>query len=852
MATLILNDDIQVDFLADNRQKRLSWAGGTNLSYTMNELYSAMATLLDETTTIDDGTCFSAETPTEYTIGKIDTGDTEPWYITHDLMEHITGGALRSTGWTRVLDTNAGIFCVPFTETGTPITAADEGYTMTHGDGDTGTLLEYIDTGGATDYLIIRPTSSAVGNDFSTSAGTITSSRGSFTATQNGPATTGEQIWANLYSIGTIDPNVHLYLYQGDVATDGNRTRVSSWNDATQDWYGNGHLQGGSSASNDEGICVALQDISTAAWPVIDDGYVTVFGRKYGDLYASFEVSCSTTSGGRNPIPLQTAADLDNTTGILVETFDGTNYAAGWAVGDIMSGDTSGARGIITKITTPGASQVVDFIPIDDPLGVSANWTSGENVSQVGGSATGSFTDLPADAGPATSAWFSQTTTPTISFTYTEEDIDDNAANESYGIVVDCKGNLLTEVYEWMKYATRNGETTDDLDGINGESYIGGEVFITFSNQVTIIGEGEDVVQETTGATGVVVAYDATKKYMLLRDVRGTFATGGALNHTITSNDSSGEVDMETASGAVVNTFAAKTASPLGTFAGGTFFGARGVLIQNYADADANSFILTPMEGGTVERPASVNIEVTNLDGGAATSALHDRVSVFRLTGAGADINKTQYSVAGVQAVGANTLVTDAISQDTPGKTTGGIVILVDIDDGGAEYKLRYNSWSGSTFTLREITGTADGSTDATNLYETGKTFQDGADQVYRGDLVTVAGKGSAYVETVASQTQLTLVSPGITGFTNLDTYEINTLPVATTASDKAYVPFMDRIATAAEETASFIYSSQIYYRAKVRNTRATTKIKPFSVDGTTTGGDIAVATIRTEDTIIT
>ncbi len=323
MAT-ILNADIQVDYLADNRQKRLSWLGGTNNTYTMNEIYSAMATLLDETTTIDDGTCFSAETPVEYTIGKIDTGDTEPWFITFDLMEHITGGALRTSGWTRVVDTNAGILVVPVASGGTITMADDAGLTMTHGDGDVGTLLEFIDTGGTTDYLVIRPLTSAAANDFNTAVGVITSSRGAFTATQNAASTTGEQIWANLYSLGTIDSNVHLYQYQGPVDVDGDRVRVFSWNDNTQDWYGNGHVD----------ICVALKDVTAATWSIIDDGYITVFARKYGDLYASFEVACSTTSGGRNPIPLQTASDLDNTTGIKNITY--TTGSGVFVVGDII------------------------------------------------------------------------------------------------------------------------------------------------------------------------------------------------------------------------------------------------------------------------------------------------------------------------------------------------------------------------------------------------------------------------------------------------------------------------------------------------------------------------------------
>lgn len=834
MAT-ILNGDIGVEYLANNRQKRLYWIGGTNTEYTMNEVYSAMATLLDETTTIDDGTCFSAETPVEYTIGKIDTGDTEPWYITYDLMEKITGGALRTSGWTRVTSTNTGIICVPVASGGT-IVAADEGFTVSGATTGSGTLLEFIDTGGTNDYLLIRPDSSAAGDDFTTASQTITSSRGAFTATQWGTAasTTGEQIWANLYSIGTIDPNVHLYLYQGDVATDGNRVRLSSWNDATQDWYANGHID----------TTVALKDIEVATWSIIDAGYITVFGRKYGDLYASFEVATSTTSGGRNPIPVQTAADLDNTTGLKRVTLSGTSGS--FAVGDRLTGDVSGAEIILTDVAS---LPTVDYIIIGDPQTDLNGSEAVTNETQTG-AATGS--GATSDQGPAINTWFTSNTTPTISFTHTTADIDDDSVNENYGITIDCQNNPLTEVYEWQKYATRNGEITNDLDGINGESYIGAEVYILFSSETNPFTEGDDVVQETTGATGVVIAYDTTAKVMLLRDTRGTFATGSATSHTITSNDTTGEVEMDSGT-AAVSTFAPKTASPLGTFAGGTAFAARGVLYTNYLAADANSFILTPIEGGTKQRPASITIAVTNLDGGAATSNLHDRVSVFRLTGAGADIDKLEYDAVGGEAVGANTItVSSSIAQDVPGKATGGTLILIDDSDNGTEYKLRFSSWSGSVFTLNEITGTATAGTGATTLANSGATFTDGADQVYRGDLVTVSGKGSAHVLTVDSDTQLTLESPGISGFVSTDAYEINTCPIAVDTADKLYVPFIDRVATSSEESVSVTYSSQIFYRAKVRNTRAATKIKPFSVDGTTTGTDVSVATIRTEDTIIT
>lgn len=827
----ILNADINVDYLANNRQKRLSWAGGTNNTYTINQIYSAMATLLDESTTIDDGTCFSAETPREYTIGKIDTGDTEPWYITFDLMEHVTGGALRTSGWTRVTDTNAGIIVVPV-DPGGAIVKADEGLDISGATTGAGTLLEFIDTGGTWDYLVIRPDSSAAANNFTTANQNITCNAHVAVQWDTAASTTGEMIWAGLYSLGTIDPNVHQYLYQGSVATDGNRVRLFSWNDATQDWLDNfatnGHID----------TTVALKDIEIATWSIIDGGYITVLARKYGDYYASFEVACSTTSGGYNPVPLGTATDIDNTTGIKNITY--TVGSGTFVVGDIILGGTSAARGLVTAVNTGPAS--LDYIPIDDPQKA---FTATESISA--GATTGTNIGAPTNAGPALAAWFAGSTAPTLTFTHTTADIDDDTTNENYGVVIDCNQNTLVKVYEWVKFVTRNGATTGEIltkEGINGEDYIGAEVYLAWTGSVTgTIAEGGNVTQAGTGATGVIISYSAATKYMLLRDTRGTFNTSGV----VTDNDNSGTVTPDAAATA----FSPKTASPLGTFAGGTFFGARGVLLTDYLAADANSFILTPAEGGTKQRPASFSITVSNLVGGAVSLDTHDKVAVFRLTGSGGDINKSEYAVAGVQAQGEATLVTGAITQDTPGKTTGGVLVFVDMSDAGAEYKLRYNSWSGSTFTLNEITGTATAGTSAVSLVNSGATFTDGADQVHRGDCVTVAGKGSAHVKTV-TDTTLALESPGITGFVSTDTYEINTLPVATTASDKVYVPFIHEVATSSTATQSVIYVSEVHYRGKVRNTRATTKIKPFSVDGSTTGGDVAIATIRTTDTIIT
>ena len=826
----ILGGDVTVEYLANNRLKYMYWSGAVGDTRTMNELYSAMATLLDETTTIDSGTAFSAETPVEYTTGKIDSGDTEPWYITFDLMEHITGGALRTTGWLHADGTNTGVVICPV-DTGGAIVAADVGNDAVHADGDTGTLLEVLDDGSVAgdEYLVIRPDTNAAANSFD-AAGNITCN-GHISA-QNAASTSGDMIWANIYSIGTIDSNVHLYCYQGEVADDADRTRIHSWNDEDQDWYANGHID----------MCVALKDITAATWSIIDSGYITVFARKFTDLYASFEVENSTTSGGRNPIPLQSSADLDNITGIQKSTTGAWGAAADWTDGEIIEG-AAGGRAIIDDSESTLNTHIV-YTPIDDPQKA---FGAAELITGLTSGTTATTNAGPVDHGPAADAWFDKGVKPTVAFTYVAADIDDDGNDEHYGITIDCNQNPLTEVYEWLKYATRNGEITNDLDNINGERYIGAEVYLKASGAIgNVFNEGEDVLQATSNATGVIVAYDLAQKIMLLRDVRGTF------NKTalVTSQDAGAGTMTPDVS---ADTFAPKTASPLGTFAGGTFFGARGVRLLDWATSDENLFQLTPMESGTKERPQAISITVTNLTGTDNTTSTDDRVSVFRLTGAAGTIDKAEMTCAGGEVEGDATLEMDAgIDQDVPGKATGGSLILVDdVAGAGDEYKIRYSSWTGAIFTLANIAEFVSAAGTDTDTVE-----HPGAPgfiaNVKRGDMVYNTTRNlHDYVKTVTNDTTLELES-AITGQVAGDSIEINCIPIQLVdAADKCYVPFIDCMADAASESVSIIYVNPLHFRVIVRNTRNATKIKPYSSDGSSTGTDQSIPCIRTEDTII-
>jgi hypothetical protein len=846
MSDTILGGDITVYYFDENRQKHMEWTGSATGTRTVNEVYSAMATLLDEAATGDDATAMSAETPVEYTVGLIDANDNDPWYLQYELAQHLTGGAIRTSGWTRTEGSATGIVVVPVTSN--TITTASVGFDITSDtDGDSGTLLEVIEQG-ATDYLVIRPDSSAAANSFDNSP---TASQGltcnAQTATQSAASTTGEQIWANAYNVTPIDADTHVYMYQGTV-DDATRARIEDINVAGQDWWDEGAFD----------RLIYIRDYQTDTNPIIDLGYITVFARKGNTLYDSFEILTSTTSGGRNPVPLAASADGNNTTGYKSITLGGATgaLATSGAVGDEIQGDTSGARAIVTRVDNPGATSTLHYYLIGDPQ-TDFNGSEAITDNDQTGAATSSGAVSP--QGPALSTWFTTNTIPSAVHANTTFDIDDDGTAEGWAIDVDCQFNPLTEVYEWMKYVTRNGETgTTHTDGIEGEQYVGPTVYLDYgSSTVTggTIAEGDEVTQETSGASGMVVSHDTTLKQIVLRDTRGTFATGSATDHTVTSTGNSGAVEMDSAN-ATADNFNAVKAAPFGTLAGGRFFGARGVLLSDWLSADENNFQLIDSSGASRARPIAISLSVSNLVGTSEATTTDDYVVSHRLVSSGGDIDKTEYSAFGGEAIGASTLDVDApLAADVPGKSAGGVVNLRDADNNNKHYRIRFSSWAntggGGTdgrFTLANVVIAAADAATTTTIQETGAFTN-----AKRGDLVLNITRSNAvsYVTQVVDNDNV-VISPAITGQTTGDNIELNACPIAVNTADDVYISLIDEFATASAASVSIVYVAPIDYRVKVSNTRNATKIKRFVTDDATSGTDRNVATIRNTDTIHT
>lgn len=812
MSDTILSGNWTVYYLAENRQKRIVWTGSATGTNTANQVYSAVADLMDDLNQMDDGSIMSAQTPTQYTIGIIDASDAEPWFIDRTSVEHLTGGALTTNGWIRATGTATGVVRVAYT-IGTDFITSDIGKTITNATSlSAGTLLDF-NTTGSTKYMWIRPTSNASANDWSGSSGTVTVTSGSAASvTQSAAATTGDSLWANIFSLGTIAANSHLYVYQ-------NATHLNAYK-GTNDWWPDGQID----------VLVNVKELGS----LIDSGFVTVFNREYDNTFSDFTVDCHT--GGRNPIPLAAGADLNNTTGY--REFTGSSGSGTFVVGEIIyfpgggSLSAATAQGIVTKVTGTSGSPVLDYYLI-------GNLTDFANTNAVKGNTSSATCTAaaPSNVGPSTD---------TIAITYGANntfDIPQSGTTQGYSIVIDLASTYsVAQGYEFSKYRSRRGDQETSETPIDGESYIGSDYRIQYSTITGTINTGDVVTQLTSLATGTVVANNtgpaAGSKYLILRNSRGTFDN----THSV-QKDGSDHVDTVTCT-AITPIHSA----PFGTFAGGTWFCSPGVVLKNVLTTDVNKYQLTDDTGTVQKAPTSVTVIVSNTRAG-------DGVSVFVLTGVGGIINKSQYT-ATIQSIGATTVVVSTtITLNTPGKTSGGIIRLVQ---GNTEFRTRYSSWATSTFTLASLTAqTATSGTTTTTIFATGSNFVTAG--ILVGDVVrntTHAAVG--YVTQVNSATQLT-VTP-MAGFVSTDSFELNTLPVATTGSDHYYVPIIDTVeltgtdGSPGNESISMVYTSDLPVIVRTRHNFSADpyNIIPFESPATITTSGLSLASIRTKDTIST
>lgn len=558
----------------DGGANQLRWTGTTGTT-DIQDLYSAIQDLHDNVSVgageyASFGIPMRGVTPTSFQIGQIMTNDLDAWFIDPESIKHLTGGALSTSGWTYATGVRKGIFRISCSSLGT-VVAGDVGFTASNGT-VTGVLL-HVDTNN--NDLYIRPTDNTATHDWSTvSSGTITVN--AHTATQDAAGVTGNSIWSNIFTIGTIVAGSQLYVSQ-------NQTVVNNAEDSGSGlWWGTGQLD----------ILVQTTQEST----LIDNGFLTVYARLVNQLYDNFVADVS--AGGRSAVPLATQGDLNNTT-----------------VGAIA------ANGIAVNFAGPYAV-----------------------------------------------------------------DVDNDTTNEDYSIQLNCASNDLSYVYEYLKYITRRTSATS-INGLTGEQYIGVDFRIEYTSETLTVNIGDEVIGSVSGATGFIANKNAAGLYAMLNNSQGTFVTGE--NLTIGGNS----LVNVTAVTAITPT----KQSPIGTFAGGRFFGARGVHLINIPGADLNNYEVIDDDGVTNAEPIQVTFSMTGIQTDSEVRIFDNGI----VTSLDTEVTGTENSTSTLQSVtivngGTGYTVNDKIT--LVGGTFGtaailnvdtvssGVVTSVSIDNPGIDY----------------------------------------------------------------------------------------------------------------------------------------------------------------------
>lgn len=337
-------DDIAFDYT----NKIMSRASGaTSTVYTVNAAYSFVQDTFDELTRLDDQVPMSAQTPTSYTM-------INGWYIQEDLTKYLETGAIQTSGYLNEIHqlTLDGTYAGP--------DAANIGAQVTDDVADVGALLDYNNT---SQQWWVRIGSATVIADNSVMS--INGDAG-VTGDAFGASTTGETVFANPYTLGTLEGTPAIYIYQDGSA-------ISSW-------WSAGHFD----------ILIKVRETGTD----IDSKIVTVLSRTWTDLYDHFQITL--TTAGQNAVPLGTADDLNNTTAAAT--------VLTWAAANIGGSAAVSAIDIDFEFTTPFSYDIGDGNGVQDySVQVDCNGVSLSNVYEVckwatRDGATGTYLETQSDA----------------------------------------------------------------------------------------------------------------------------------------------------------------------------------------------------------------------------------------------------------------------------------------------------------------------------------------------------------------------------------------------------------------------------------------------------------------------
>lgn len=945
---------IQDDWTIDYVDQKITYTGGFTADrpdsiYTMNEYYSWLQDTFDEPNQMDDPVPMSAQTPTQYTM-------LYPWFVDNESVKALYGGSLQTSGWTK--SGAAGITAIRWEDS--PTTAPDAGDIAEVWTGGTSTatgVVLAVDT--ARQVAWVRNTHA---NQFTGTGGAQEEITGGGSDPQfntelyNG-VLSGENIWINAFSVGSLQTASEVYIGQeldqmggpafhdadADSLFERRIEKIAEWWDSDVDFAtGSPNLLGGVGHVD---ILILTQEAGTS----IDGGRLFAGARQFGKVYSHFEFVA--TSAGNFVIPFSsTGADLNSADGCYNVGVDGEVGTP--AVGDIVE-FTTGSRLALVITAYAGAATDIDYYLIGEN---EANGTLKQVVNNDAMTArTGSLATFNIDTGtgPAVTAigpGLAQGIT--IHFGDAQRDIDEDTTDEEYACVIDCNSVPLADVYKRVQFLTGRGNqdgtgagtdqedrllptghslftaldvesvlwqsgntvrytfngtpalttpvagdkllvisstnaTNDGMFNIitvndgsdfvevynpvrgdaaddeaaaspavgditraeGGEFYRAvGDIVITWDARAnTGILEGQLVKGSLSGATGVVVSATETATGTgVLTQVKGTFE-----ENDVVSDIDDGATNTVTLDASVFTSIVDNTASTFGTFAGGRWFVAPGVVLDNVPTADANNWETIDLTGAQVVPPTVRTVTFAGLESTW-------RATIFEVTTAGGiDIVKTTVGVTSGAQYGSSIVLDANVAQDVP--ATGWIrVVDTSAATSGTEFRLEYSSYSAATVTLRDLSAydaTADAGGNTTTIVDTGAFTNFGSDGEPKIGMVVnnTTDTGSwSYVVRKIDANSIQVTNNGTTWASKV--YEFNTTPILLAVDDTCYFGYIDDISTGATLSKNIKFDGVTEVVARMRFSSADIggqRKLPFEQLGQQiTDADLTITAVDTDDTI--
>lgn len=462
---------------------------------TVQALYSGLVNEFDNATEMDDPDPMSAQTAVEFSL-------INGWHIPEVSLNYLSGGSIQTVGYDAAVTVNADgtartdpIYVLTASAFAVNFADADVGKTITDGT-RTGTLLSYNNT---TKKLWVRMAAAGTVTWAGTLTCTTTLSGGGTAIGTLSSAATGEDVWANFYTLGTYPGSVVFYIYQNGVLV------------PTYTGYSAGALD----------QLVKIQGSNT----VVDSRNVTMYARESLYLYDNFTAQAS-AAGGRNPVPIGVNAD-SNDTGAAVT---GPTITFGTTSQDI--GDGAGAQNYDVLVDAGGASTLALYRWLKQIAGrLAANPGTFSTLTSSSGYfyryANASYTE--SKQGPfATYAGGKIFGARGIWIT--------NVSDSNNRVLIDAAGNTRTPAVSVT--VTVSGLVSGDRVRLSRSTGAGS--FTVNKSQFTLNGTHTAatsiVVNETVGldipTTGAIVVGEASYTYSTLN--RGTKTFGG-LSATVTA-----------------------------------------------------------------------------------------------------------------------------------------------------------------------------------------------------------------------------------------------------------------------------------------------------------------------------